>query len=327
MKSIVAALALFGAAFASAQEAEETTAEQATEELLTLEQLLERFQWNFEDAGIITQEVGEGLHVLFGIGGNIAASIGEDGVLIVDNMFPEMVPKVRAAIAELGGGDIDYAVNTHWHFDHAEGNLALGPAGTSIVAHDNSAAMMAKTNILNLVVTKYLQEAYPREARPAISFDDRMRLYFNGDEIDIVHAGPAHTAGDAAVIFRKHNAVHFGDVFNNTGYPFIDADSGGGIDGMIAFCQTILDEMGPNAVIIPGHGEVTDSATLQAYIDMLKTVRERVAAMITEGKSMEEVMAAKPTADFDETFGPEENSLGFVNRVYTSLMRDMTPPN
>ena len=323
MKSIVAALALFGAAFASAQEAEETTAERATEELLTLEQLLERFQWNFEDAGIITQEVGEGLHVLFGIGGNIAASIGEDGVLIVDNMFPEMVPKVRAAIAELGGGDIDYAVNTHWHFDHAEGNLALGPAGTSIVAHDNSAAMMAKTNILNLVVTKYLQEAYPREARPAISFDDRMRLYFNGDEIDIVHAGPAHTAGDAAVIFRKHNAVHFGDVFNNTGYPFIDADSGGGIDGMIAFCQTILDEMGPNAVIIPGHGEVTDSATLQAYIDMLKTVRERVAAMIADGKSMEEVMAAKPTADFDETFGPEGNSLGFVNRVYTSLMRDM----
>ena len=323
MKSIVAALALFGAAFASAQEAEETTAERATEELLTLEQLLERFQWNFEDAGIITREVGEGLHVLFGIGGNIAASIGEDGVLIVDNMFPEMVPKVRAAIAELGGGDIDYAVNTHWHFDHAEGNLTLGPAGTSIVAHDNSAAMMAKTNVLNLVVTKYLQEAYPREARPAISFDDRMRLYFNGDEIDIVHAGPAHTAGDAAVIFRKHNAVHFGDVFNNTGYPFIDADSGGGIDGMIAFCQTILDEMGPNAVIIPGHGEVTDSATLQAYIDMLTTVRERVAAMIGEGKSIEEVMAAKPTADFDETFGPEENSLGFVNRVYTSLMRDM----
>ena len=323
MKSIVAALALFGAAFASAQEAEETTAERATEELLTLEQLLERFQWNFEDAGIITQEVGEGLHVLFGIGGNIAASIGEDGVLIVDNMFPEMVPKVRTAIAELGGGDIDYAVNTHWHFDHAEGNLALGPAGTSIVAHDNSAAMMAKTNVLNLVVTKYLQEAYPREARPAISFDDRMRLYFNGDEIDIVHAGPAHTAGDAAVIFRKHNAVHFGDVFNNTGYPFIDADSGGGIDGMIAFCQTILDEVGPNAVIIPGHGEVTDSATLQAYIDMLITVRERVAEMIGEAKSLEEVMAAKPTADFDETFGPEGNSLGFVNRVYTSLVRDM----
>ena len=315
MKHIAAALALFGAVFAVAGEAEE--------EVLNLEQLLGRFQWSFDGAEITTQEVGEGLHVLFGIGGNVAASIGEDGVLIVDNMFPEMVPKVRAAIAGLGGGSIDYAVNTHWHFDHAEGNLTLGPAGTSIVAHRNSAEMMARTNILNLVITKYLQEAYPPAARPAISFDDRMRLYFNGDEIDIVHVGPAHTAGDAAVIFRKHNAVHFGDVFNNTGYPFIDADSGGGIDGMIAFCQTILDEMGPQAVIIPGHGEVTDSATLQSYIDMLKTVRERVAAMIAEGKSLDEVMAAKPTADFDAPFGPETQSLGFVNRVYTSLTRDL----
>ena len=314
MKHIAAALALFGAALASAGEAEE--------EVLNLEQLLGRFQWSFDGAEITTQQVGDGLHVLFGIGGNVAASIGEDGVLIVDNMFPEMVPKVRAAIAGLGGGGIDYAVNTHWHFDHAEGNLTLGPAGTSIVAHRNSAEMMARTNILNLVITKYRQEAYPPAARPAISFDDRMRLYFNGDEIDIVHVGPAHTAGDAAVIFRKHNAVHFGDVFNNTGYPFIDADSGGGIDGMIAFCQAILDEMGPEAVIIPGHGEVTDSATLQAYIDMLTTVRERVAAMIAEGKSLDEVMAAKPTADFDAPFGPETQSLGFVNRVYTSLTRD-----
>ena len=315
MKHIAAALALFGAVFAVAGEAEE--------EVLNLEQLLGRFQWSFDGAEVTTQQVGEGLHVLFGIGGNVAASIGEDGVLIVDNMFPEMVPKVRAAIAGLGGGSIDYAVNTHWHFDHAEGNLTLGPAGTSIVAHRNSAEMMARTNVLNLVITKYLQEAYPPAARPAISFDDRMRLYFNGDEIDIVHVGPAHTAGDAAVIFRKHNAVHFGDVFNNTGYPFIDADSGGGIDGMIAFCQTILDEMGPEAVIIPGHGEVTDSATLQAYIDMLKTVRERVAAMIAEGKSLDEVMAEKPTADFDAPFGPEGQSLGFVNRVYTSLTRDL----
>lgn len=316
MKHFVAALVLFSAALAVGE-----VAEQAQEEPLNLEQLLERFQWRLDDAEITTHQVGEGLYVLFGVGGNIAASIGEDGVLIVDNMFPKVVPKVRAAIAELGGGDIDYTINTHWHFDHADGNLALGPAGASIVAHRNSAEMMAKTNILNLVITKYRQEAYPPDARPDISFDDRMRLYFNGDEIDVIHAGPAHTAGDAAIIFRQHNAVHFGDVFNNTGYPFIDADSGGSIDGMIAFCQTILDEMAPNAVIIPGHGEVTDSAKLQSYIDMLRTVRERVAAMIAKGKSLDEVMAARPTADFDVPFGPEDQSLGFVNRVYTSLTR------
>ena len=133
---------------------------------------------------------------------------------------------------------------------------------------------------------------------------------------------PAHTAGDAAVIFRKHNAVHLGDVFNNTGYPFIDADSGGGIDGMIAFCQTILDEVGMSGIVIPGHGEVTDGAALQRYIDMLTTVRDRVAERIAAGEDLATVTAAKPTADFDEAFGPETGSLGFVNRVYTSLMRD-----
>ena len=317
LKRAIAALSVLVAAYGHAQEADAA-------EPLNLDQLLKQFNWNFEAAGVVTQKVGDGLHVLFGIGGNIAASIGEDGVLIVDNMFPEMIPKVEAAIADLGGGGIDFAVNTHWHFDHAEGNLALGPAGTWIVAHQNSATMMARTNILNLVVTRYRQEAYPPEARPAIAFDDRMRLYFNGEEVDIVHAGPAHTAGDAAVIFRSHNAVHFGDVFNNTGYPFIDADSGGGIDGMIAFCQTILDEMGADPVIIPGHGEVTDGATLQRYIDMLQTVRGRVAEQIAEGKSLDEVVASRPTADFDETYGPEGQSLGFVNRVYTSLTRDAT---
>ena len=321
MRKAVGALTVVACAIGGAQEA--TQAADDAAEPLTLDPLLQQFGWSFESAEVTTEEVGEGLYVLFGIGGNIAASIGEDGVLIVDNMFPEMIPKVNAAIAELGGGAVDYAVNTHWHFDHAQGNLALGPAGTSIVAHRNSAEMMAQSNILNMVITRYLQEAYPPAARPAISFDDRMRLYFNGDEIDIVHVGPAHTAGDSAVIFRNHNAVHFGDVFNNTGYPFIDADSGGGIDGMIAFCQAILDEVGPNAVVIPGHGEVTDSAALQRYIDMLTTVRNRVAEHIAAGKSLDDVIAAKPTADFDEQYGPEFASLGFVNRVYTSLMRDL----
>ncbi len=313
----VAAFALVATAAAMAQETEAPA-----EEPLKLPQLLNLFQWDFDSAEVTTEKVGDGLYVLFGVGGNIAVSVGEQGVLVVDNMFPEMIPKVEAAIAELGGSGIDFAINTHWHFDHAEGNLALGPAGTWIAAHSNSAMMMSKDNILNLVMTRYAQQAYPPAARPAIVYDDRMRFHFNGEEIDLVHVGPAHTAGDTAVIFKNHNAVHFGDVFNNAGYPFIDADSGGGIDGMIAFCQTILDEMGPDAIIIPGHGPVTDAATLQAYIDMLSTVRDRVAAMMADGKSMGDVVASQPTADFDETYGPVASSLGFVNRVYTSLKRD-----
>lgn len=314
MRHVLPILMIVLGAFASAQEE------------LTLEELLERFSWDFEATEITTENLGDGLYVMFGVGGNIAVSVGEQGVLIVDDMFPEMIPKVKAAIAKIQGGDadgrIDFAVNTHWHFDHAEGNLAVGPDGTWIIAHENSAEMMATDNPINLVITTYRQQAYPPDARPAITYEDSMGFHFNGERIDLIHAGPAHTAGDTAVIFRQHNAVHFGDVFNNAGYPFIDVDSGGGIDGMIQFCQTILDEIGPEGVVIPGHGPVTDAAALQAYIDMLITVRERVAKLMAEGKSLVEVVAARPTADLDATYGPEMQSLGFVDRVYTSLARD-----
>lgn len=316
MKKILLAALALTVASTGAQEAP------ASDEPLTLEQLLAQFNWNFDEAEITTQQVGEGLYVLFGMGGNIAVSVGEQGVLVVDDMFPELIPKVEAAIQEIGGQGIDFAINTHWHFDHAEGNLALGPGGTWIAAHANSANMMAKENILNMVITKYRQPAYPPAARPSIVYDDRMRFHFNGEEIDLVHAGPAHTAGDTAVIFKGHNAVHFGDVFNNTGYPFIDVDSGGSINGMIAFCQAILDEIGPDAIVIPGHGEVTDSATLQAYIDMLTTVRDRVAAQMAEGKSLMAVVGSNVATDLEDRYGPVTASLGFVDRVYTSLSRE-----
>ena len=146
-----------------------------------------------------------------------------------------------------------------------------------------------------------------------------MQIHFNDGEIDLRNFSSAHTNGDTVVIFKAQNAVHMGDVFNNAGYPFIDVDSGGSIDGMINFCEQTLNISTETTIVIPGHGPVTNIATLANYIVMLKTVRQRVALMIAEGKSMEEVVNAKPTADFDKDYGPESASLGFVNRVYTSL--------
>ncbi|MCY4656250.1 MAG: MBL fold metallo-hydrolase [Gammaproteobacteria bacterium] len=289
-------------------------------EVVTVEQINEIFGWNFDEVEITTEKVADGLYVLFGAGGNIAASVGEQGVLIVDDMFPELIPKIEKAINDVGGGSIDFAINTHWHFDHAHGNLALGPAGTHIVAHENSVQMNRVDSIVNIVRYKIAQDAYPPEAQPVISFDRSMRFHFNGGVIDLIHAGPAHTAGDTAVIFRQQNAVHFGDVFNNTGYPFIDADSGGTINGMVEFCNAILSELNDESIVIPGHGPVTDVDDLTAYINMLTVVRDRVQALIEEGQSKDQILAAKVTSDFDEEYGPEENSLGFVDRVYTSLM-------
>ena len=292
----------------------------ADDEPMTLEQLKTAFNWDF-DVPVQTTTVADGLHVLFGVGGNIAVSIGDDGVMIVDDQFPEMVPKVNDAIAELGGGAVDFVVNTHWHFDHADGNKALGPAGSWIVAHEHSAEMMAKDNIINLVMADFKQDAYPEDAQAVISFGDRMTFHFNSGDIELVHAGAAHTAGDLVVIFRKQNAIHFGDVFNNTGYPFIDADNGGSIDGMISFCEVIRQQLNDDTIIIPGHGEVTDVATVDAYIAMLKTVRDQVKAMIDDGKSLEEVVAAGIPAEIAEKYGDVAMSLGFLDRVYTSLTK------
>tara|TARA_Y100000590_G_scaffold32660_1_gene35905 strand:+ start:831 stop:1781 length:951 start_codon:yes stop_codon:yes gene_type:complete len=289
------------------------------EDAMNLDQVTHAFGWNFEEAEIQTQKVSEGLYVLFGVGGNIAVSIGDDGVLIVDDQFPQVMDKVQAAISKVGGGAVDYAVNTHWHFDHAEGNNALGPQGTKIVAHANARADMAKGGVINMVIAKYKQQPYPEKALPVLTYDHGMQIYFNGGEIDLKNFASAHTNGDTAVFFKKQNAVHLGDVFNNSGYPFIDVGSGGSIDGMIKFCEDTLKHINESTIVIPGHGPVTNTETLKEYISMLKTVRSRVAALIEEGKTLQEIKDTKPTEDFDKVYGPETGSLGFINRVFTSL--------
>lgn len=290
-------------------------------EPMNLAALTAAFGWDLDNTEITSQKVANGLYVLFGAGGNIAVNIGEDGVFIVDDQFPRLIPKIRAAIGELGGGKIDFAVTTHWHFDHAEGNLTLGPDGTWLVAQENSRAMMKQDNIVNLVAVAYDQKAYPQSAWPDITFGDDMQFHFNGQQIDLMHFGPAHTTGDAAVFFRDANAVHMGDVFNNAGYPFIDADNGGQIDGVIQFCQMTLERINQDTVVIPGHGPVADYKALQDYIAMLSTVRDRLKKLVDAGATLEQVVAAKPTAEFDQALG--NNSL-FINRAYTSMTHQHT---
>ena len=285
-----------------------------------LDALMMEFEWDV-NMDIETQKVTDDLYVLFGLGGNIGVNIGEDGVFIVDDQFPVVMPRIRKAIGELGGDDIDFAVTTHWHFDHAEGNVALGPAGTWLIAHENSREMMKTDHVINLVVTAYEQEASPESAWPDITFDDDMQFHLNGQTIELMHFGPAHTTGDTAVIFRGSNAVHLGDVFNNSGYPFIDAGNGGDLDGLIRFCEKTLSNIDKDTVVIPGHGPIADYNTLSAYVDMLSTVRDRMVVLIDGGKSLEEVYAAQPTADFDATFG---DNTGFINRAYMSLTHKRT---
>lgn len=286
---------------------------------LPLSELLSAFGWDMNDTEIKTEKVTNNLHVLFGLGGNIAVSTGKDGTLIVDDQFPQLLPKITSAIAKLGGAEaqeIEYVINTHWHFDHAEGNLALGPAGAKIVAHQNSREMMKGDHIVNLVVAAYDQKAYPEEAWPSITYDTKMSFHLNGEAVDLYHFGPAHTTGDTAVVFRGSNAVHMGDVFNSAGYPFIDAGNGGTLDGVIQFSTETLKVIDQNTIVIPGHGPVANYSNLQDYIEMLSTIRTRMIKLINEGASLEEVYDADVTREWDKDLG---SSVGFVNRSYVSL--------
>jgi cyclase len=268
---------------------------------------------------ITTQQLGENFHVLFGVGGNIIASIGANGTLIVDDQFPQMVPKYKAKIGELGGGAINFAINTHWHFDHADGNQVLGPEGTWLVAHETSRQMMTKNNVINLVSAKRDQPAYAETALPVLTYDDTMRFHFNGERIDLVHFGPAHTTGDTAVIFRSHKVVHMGDVYNNAGYPFIDADNGGSLSGVIEFSTKVLAEIDSTYMVVPGHGPIADAQALTDYVAMLTTIRDRMNALIGSGATLEQVEAARPTSEWDDRKGSPE---GFLNRAYLSLSRE-----
>ena len=283
---------------------------------ITVPEGVAAFGWDFATADITVQNLGNGLFVLFGVGGNIVASIGADGTFIIDDQFEGMIPKVVETIGDLGGDEVDFAVTTHWHFDHAEGNLALGPAGTWLVAHENSREMMKDDHVVNMVGLAVLQEAYPESAWPDITYDSSMRFYINGQTVDLMHFGPAHTTGDTAVYFREANVLHMGDVFNNTGYPFIDADNGGTLDGLIAFCEGVLATINGDTIVVPGHGSTASTAEFARYTRDLATIRDRLTEQVSNGLDLDEIIAAKPTSDFDETYG--DNTM-FINRAVKSL--------
>lgn len=271
---------------------------------------------DFDNASIQAFELAPGIHAFRGLGGNIVASIGAQGVLLVDDQFPELLPGVRETIANLGGGDVDFVINTHWHFDHADANEALANSGSWILAHENSRAMMQQDNLINLVSARVKQAPYSAEALPVMTFKDRMRLHFNGQTIELLHFGPAHTAGDVAVLFRESGVVHMGDVYNGR-YPFIDAGNGGSLEGVILFCQKVLAELGDEAVVVPGHGQPGDKAAFKEYIEMLETIHDRLSLLIEEGATLEKVLASGITAEWDQQNGDPTRLL---DRAYHSMI-------
>ena len=259
------------------------------------------FAQDFDKAVVKTEMISPNLYVLFGTGGNIGVSVGEDAVFVIDDQYAQMAPKIAAAIKQITDKPVKFVMNTHWHGDHTGGNEAMGTAGAIIVAHDNVRRRMSSDQLITLLDWKVPPS--PKIALPLVTFAKDVTFHINGDEVFVFHVANAHTDGDAIVHFKKANVIHMGDTFFNGLYPFIDMSSGGNPDGVIAVANRVLELADDNTKIIPGHGPVATKADLKALRDMLVTVTMRVKAMTKKGKSMKEIVAAKPTAEFDEKWG------------------------
>ncbi len=277
---------------------------------------------------VAVQAVRGGVHLLRGAGGNVVLFLGEDGILLVDAGVVELGPAVLAvaretAAAEGANPTLRYLVNTHWHFDHTGGNGAMAAAGATIVAHERVLRALSETRILAALDGRVV-EPLPPEARPTLTFNNRLNLAWNGDLLHLVHMPAAHSDGDLVVQFRDANVMHLGDLFFNGMYPYIDVDYGGNLEGIVRGLEDILAHTLENTLYIPGHGPLGTRADLQAYLHMLKTVGDRVREMVERGLTREAVVAARPSAEFDAVWGqargfPQPDN--WVGLVYDGMVR------
>lgn len=269
---------------------------------------------DFDKVQIQITQIADGLYVLTGEGGNIAVLTGAEGVFLVDAQYAPLHGKIIEAIRQVTSGPIRYLVNTHHHADHTEGNDLMVKAGAMVIGHETERRRQ------EALVAAGQQS---REGLPTITYSDHMTLHFNSEEIYIYHPAAAHTDGDSVVFFRNANAIHVGDLLSSIRYPRLDVENGS-VDGSIAAANQLLELANAQTKIIPGHVGVSVSIKeVSQQRDMLATVRDRVLTSIRAGKSLEQTIAAKPTAEFDEarkgSLAPDE----FVRLIYRTMEREL----
>jgi len=256
--------------------------------------------------------------MLKGSGGNVAVSAGEDGVFIIDDQIEPITAELVAAIAGISDQPIRFVINTHYHGDHVGGNEAIGGSGAVIVAHDNVYQRLSTEQFSNFF--NETTDPWAAGALPVITFSDHMTLHLNAEAVTARHVANGHTDGDAIIHFPVSNVIHMGDIYFNGRYPFIDLDAGGTLQGMLAGVELGLSLANEDTRIIPGHGPLASAQDLAAYRDFLIQSRDAVQALIDQGKTLEETIALKPTAQWDEALGkiwitPAE----WVTMIYNSL--------
>lgn len=259
------------------------------------------FAQDWDAVEIKPTDLGNGLYMFMGSGGNLGASVGEDGIFLIDDQYAPLTDKIVAALGKIGSGDVKYVLNTHWHGDHSGGNENLGKTGSVIVAHRNVRVRMSVDQFSKM--RDRTTPASPDIALPVVTFDGNVEFYFNGHKIEVKSVEAAHTDGDSIVFIKDANVLHMGDTFFHTWYPFIDAESGGNIHGMIAVHEKGLSLADDTTKIIPGHGPLATKADLQEAHDKLVRVRDALQSRIDKGMSDEEIIADKPLESLDLGWG------------------------
>ena len=252
---------------------------------------------NFDTIQVKVSRVAGPVYMLEGSGGNIGLIVGEDATFVVDDQFAPLTPKILAAIKSVTPQPVRFVVNTHWHFDHTGGNETIGKEGALIFAHENVRRRMSTGQFIEAL--NRTEPAAPHGALPVVTFTDTMSFHLNGDSIVVFHVPPAHTDGDAVILFAKSNVVHTGDLFVSDRFPFVDRSSGGTINGIIGGAERILAATNAQSKIIPGHGPLADRARVQAYHDMLVVMRDRMRKEVAAKHTIEVVLASKITTDYD----------------------------
>jgi glyoxylase-like metal-dependent hydrolase (beta-lactamase superfamily II) len=273
----------------------------------------------YDTVEIRIQKLADRIAMLTGAGGNLGVCFGADGCFLIDDQFAPLTEKIRSALRTLSDQPVRFVLNTHFHGDHTGGNENLGQAGAVIVAHENVRKRMS-VDQFNAVFKRTTPPA-PKAALPIVTFAADVTFYLNGEEIRVFHVEPAHTDGDAFVQFVHANVIHTGDLCFSGRYPVIDVSAGGSIDGMIAAAGRILTAATPETKIIPGHGPMMNMEDVRQYREMLSAIRDAVKKLIDDGKSLEEVKAATPTARFDERWGKGSAADRFTEIVYNSLKK------
>lgn len=259
-------------------------------------------QQDFSQVQITTHQVAGSVYYLEGQGGNIGLSVGQDGVVMIDDQFAPLTDKILAAIRQLNSGEIRFVINTHVHPDHTGGNENLGRMGILILARDE--------------VRVRLMANQPAAALPVLTFSDAITINLNGEAVRVFAVPPAHTDGDSYIHFTGSDVIHAGDAFRTTAFPYIDTGNGGTLQGTLDALAILIGMAGPNTKIIPGHGTVSTRDDVVEFRDMILDVVGRVRPMVARGMTYDQVAASSPTAAYNAKWGDPER---FLRAVYTEL--------